>query len=127
MADTMHALTHTKPDYALCAKLALRWEEIQEMIQSGLCSVGTHSVAHVGLNRMTKEQMVYELNQSRKDVLEHLGIEPKHMSYPHSMYNDEVLQAVKEAGYKSATLGYGGSIRKGDDPYLLNRKYIVQE
>lgn len=127
MADTMHALTHTKPDYALCAKLSLRWEEIQEMVNSGLCTIGTHSVAHVGLNRMSKEQMEYELNQSRKDVQEHLGIDPTHMSYPHSMYNDEVIHAVKEAGYKSATLGYGGSIRKGDSPYLLNRKYTVQE
>lgn len=127
MPVTMHRLTHTNPDYTLCAELALQWEEFKEMINDGLCTIGTHSVSHVGLSRVNKEQIAFELNQSRKKVQEYLGIEPDHMSYPHSMYNDEVIHAVKEAGYQSAALGYGGTIRKGDNLYLLKRVYIVQE
>lgn len=44
-----------------------------------------------------------------------------------SAYNMEIANELRLVGYKSATLGYGGSIRRGMNSMLLNRNYIVQE
>ena len=55
------------------------------------------------------------------------SISVNHFSYPHSAYNMEIANELRLIGYKSAALGYGGSIRKGMEAMLLNRKYIVQK
>ena len=127
MAGGMHALTETYPDSLLCRSLALSWAELREMVDSGLCTIGSHTVSHPGLTRIGAEDCRRELTASRQIIRERLGLDAVHLSYPHSMENDEIHKMVVEAGYTSASLGYGGNIRKGDDVYRLHRKFIVQE
>ncbi len=127
MAEKMHELTGTIPDLELCKSLSLSWGEIQEMVESGLCTIGSHTVSHQGLTRISPDKCRYELRESKRIIKERTGIDAVHFSYPHSMQDDAVRKDVFEAGYVSATLGYGGSIRRGDDMHLLNRKYITQE
>ena len=127
MASTMHALTNSKPDYELCKQYALSWKQLSQMVNEGLCSIGSHTMSHVDLTRESEEMVSAELIGSKELIEKHLCIQSKHMSYPHSKWNDEIQEMVRRAGYDSATLGYGGSVRKGDNRYLLPRKYIVQE
>ena len=127
LASTMHALTNSQPDTDLCKSVSLSWEQLKQMVNEGLCSIGSHTMAHVDLPRESEEKVFAELTDTKDLIEKHLGIRPKHMSYPHSMWNDKVLEMVRKAGYESATLGYGGSVRKGDNRFLLPRKYIVQE
>lgn len=126
MAGAMHALTGTLPDLQLCKSLALSWPEIQEMVDSGLCTIGSHTVTHSGLNRIGTDACRCELEESRQVIKEKLGLDAIHLSYPHSMEDEGVRKMAAETGYVSASLGYGGSIRKGDDRYRLHRKFIVQ-
>ena len=127
MAEDMHNLTRTVPDTELSKSLSMTWDEIKEMADSGLCTIGSHSVSHPGLTRIGMEKCCFELLESKRIIKERLGLDAVHFSYPHSMQNMHVREAVAKAGYKSAALGYGGSIRKGADMYCLNRKYITQE
>lgn len=127
MADEMHAWTGTSPDLSLSRSLALTWKELREMVDSGLCTIGSHTVSHPGLTRIGAEACHQELEASRRIIKDRLGLDAVHLSYPHSMENDTVRKMAAEAGYASALLGYGGSIRKGDDVYRLHRKFIVQE
>ena len=127
MADVMHALTGTSPDLPLGRSLALSWPELREMVDSGLCTIGSHTVSHPGLTRIGAEACRQELEASRQIIKDRLGLDAVHLSYPHSMEDDAVRKMMAEAGYVSAALGYGGSIRKGDDKYRLHRKFIVQE
>lgn len=127
MAGMMHELTDTQPDLGLCRSLALSWEEIQEMVNSGLCTIGSHTISHPGLTRIGEDARRRELEDSRQIIKERIGREVFHFSYPHSMEDEDVRRAVSKAGYTSAALGYGGTIRRGDDRFRLNRKYIVQK
>lgn len=127
MAEVMHALTGTLPNPQLCQSLALSWSELREMVDSGLCTIGSHTVSHPGLTRIGAEACRQELEASKQMIKDRLGLDAVHLSYPHSMEDDAVRMSVREAGYVSAALGYGGSIRKGDDQYRLHRKFIVQE
>lgn len=127
MAGEMHALTETSPDLQICRTLALSWQELREMVDSGLCTIGSHTVSHPGLTRIGAEACRQELETSRQVIKDRLGLDAVHLSYPHSMEDDAVRTSVTEAGFISAVLGYGGSIRKGDDRYRLHRKFIVQE
>ena len=127
MAGMMHELTESQPDPELCRSLSLSWEEIKEMVEGGLCTIGSHTVSHPGLTRIGEDDCRRELEESRRIIRERLGRDAFHFSYPHSMVDEGVRKAVSKAGFSSATLGYGGTIRKGDDRFRLNRKFIVQE
>ena len=96
------------------------------MVNSGLCTMGSHTCSHPALTRVSEEKAREELTLSKQQILEHLGVEPIYLSYPHSMESPDLQDLVKLSGYKVAFMGYGGSIRKGDNPFKLNRKHIVQ-
>lgn len=127
MAALMHELTETEPDPELCQLLSLRWAEIKEMVDSGLCTIGSHTVSHPGLTRIGMDACHRELGESRRIIKEKLDVDARHLSYPHSMEDEVICKAARDAGYVSAALGYGGKIRRGDNPYRLHRKFIVQE
>lgn len=123
-AEIMHEITG---DYEInTEKHSIQWEEVKEMVKSGLCTVGSHTVSHSALTYLSPERCLYELYQSKRKIEQQLGIVVQHFSYPHSLQNSAVQQAVKNVGYKSAALGYGGRIRKGFNPYALNRVFIIQ-
>lgn len=108
------------------AGLALTWDELAEMLSSGLLTVGSHTQSHPMLTKIPTEEVRQELLESKNLIEQHLSISVNHFSYPHSAYNMEIANELRLIGYKSATLGYGGSIRRGMEAMLLNRKYIVQ-
>ncbi len=126
MRDLMHQKTNSTPDLNLCEQLSLSWNQLKEMVSSGLCTIGCHSMTHPGLTRIPKDQVQWELTESRRVIESHLPVRVKHFSYPHSMESMDIQALLKETGYRSATLGYGGTVRKGDNLFKLNRRYIVQ-
>ena len=75
---------------------------------------------------INKDEILYELTESKRVIESHLHISIKHFSYPHSMENHVIQELLKKTGYETATMGYGGTIRKGDNLYKINRRYIVQ-
>lgn len=128
MSETMHEMTHSTTDGGVTAKFSLTWEQISEMVASGLCTIGSHTVSHPGLTRLTSEKVEEELLSSKSMIENKIpGQIVRHFSYPHSMCNVDVEAAVKKAGYESAVLGYGGKIRKGDNVFRLHRNNIVQK
>lgn len=127
MRDVMHEITESEPDGNLCKDLALSWSQLREMVGSGLCTIGAHSLTHPGLTRISAGEVRDELMESKRLIEEHLPIRVEHFSYPHSMESPEIQAMLKETGYKTATMGYGGKVRKGDNLYKLNRRYIKQK
>ena len=125
MRDVMHEITESEPDMDLCREQALTWDQLKEMVDSGLCTVGSHSMTHPGLTGISGDAVRNELTESKCIIEEHLPIRVEHFSYPHSMESPEIQAMLKETGYKTATMGYGGKVRKGDNLYKLNRRYIT--
>lgn len=127
MAEEMHRVTKTSIDYDICLNEALNWTEIKEMVESGLCTLGSHTVSHPGLTRISIDDCKRELLLSKERIERMLPVVINHFSYPHSMISNSVREMVAKCGYLTAVKGYGGSIRVGDDSFCLNRKYIVQK
>ena len=126
MREYMHEKTSSSPDLSLCRKLSLSWDQLREMVDSGLCTIGGHSMTHPGLTRIPKEAICQELSDGKRIVESHLPVTVRHFSYPHSMEDANIQEKLEQLGYETATMGFGGTIRKGDNPYRLNRRYIIQ-
>jgi peptidoglycan/xylan/chitin deacetylase (PgdA/CDA1 family) len=60
---------------------------------------GSHGHSHINLCRCDKRTLRYELNHSKAVLEDMLGTQVSCISYPFGRYNQEVLEAVLEAGY----------------------------
>lgn len=126
VAAAMHEITSSTLDPTLCPELSLTWGEIREMVSGGLCTIGSHGVSHSALTLCSEEQVRFELSDSKRRLEEMLGVEVRHFSYPHSFYSDTTNRLVREAGYATAVIGYGGATRRRHGNNFFYRKFIVQ-
>lgn len=105
--------------------LPLTWAEIREMEQSGLVSFGAHTVHHPVLAYLKDaEEVRREVTDCRTILEERLGHPVRTFAYPvgkRRHISDEVLQAVKAAGYTWAVTTIDGVNTRETDPYLLRR------
>ncbi len=95
---------------------ALQWDQIAEMVGSGLCTVGNHTHHHVPPTRLDAD----ELDACSRMIAEHLGVVPRHFAYPWGVVARPAEPLVR-ARFRSAATGRVGRNRPGDDPYRLRR------
>ena len=109
--------------------LTMRWDEVAELAQSPLCTIGSHSMTHCRLSNLSREELVYELSESKKQIETHLGKTVKYVSYPFGWttdVNETVFEVAKEVGYEMGFVSHGGPIRKHDcDLYGIKREMLV--
>lgn len=125
LAEEMHRKTNTQPNYGLCNDLCLTWDDL-ELFDKKLCTIGSHGVTHTPLTQLDENEVRFELQTSKLKLEKHLNQPIQHFSYPHSFFNERTNNLVKESGYKSAVIGYGGHIRYNDKLLPLFRKNIIQ-
>ena len=79
----------------------LNWDEIKEMSAAGI-EFGSHGMTHGILPLLSKDDIQWELNESKKQMETNLGITIDTFSYPNGDYNSDIIDMVKAAGYRCA-------------------------
>ena len=92
------------------SNLFLSWEEVNSM--KDVFEVGSHGVTHSKLNKLSADELRWELEDSRNSIQEHAGVVPIALSYPHSSFSAEVQRAAIRAGYRY-TVGNGRGFNYG--------------
>lgn len=80
------------------------WEQAKEMQDSGLVDIQSHTATHCKLARVSYDQMQRELRMSKYAIEKNLGKTCDILAYPYGSYNDQTIQAAREAGYKMQIL-----------------------
>ena len=76
--------------------------ELLRELPAGLVTIGSHSVSHPHLTRITIDDARREIAES-KSFLEHLtGQEVSLFAFPYGDLNDEVVDLCREAGFRHA-------------------------
>jgi peptidoglycan/xylan/chitin deacetylase (PgdA/CDA1 family) len=75
------------------------WDQLREMQSHGMV-IGSHTVSHVDLTKLTHDALQRELTQSRTIIGRELGREPIVLAYPLGFQNGLVVQAARAAGYQ---------------------------
>jgi peptidoglycan/xylan/chitin deacetylase (PgdA/CDA1 family) len=100
---------------------------VKEMSAAGI-EFGSHSVTHPVLSRVGPEQLAHELAASKRRIEEAIGKRVDTFAYPvggEGAYNDTVLAAVRDAGYRLAVSYRTGVATPGRwDPYAIPRLAI---
>lgn len=100
----------------------LSWNEIKKMSRNGM-EIGAHTMTHPNLVEIDLKEAKNEILRSKQEIEDHTGRDCKYFAYPFYVYNEDVMNLVKTLGFEGG-LGGIGSIRKGDNPFVLNRILI---
>lgn len=95
---------------------ALSWDEVGEMVGSGLCTVGNHTHTHVSPERIDEA----ELDACSDAVATHVGVRPVHFAYPWGRPAPQARAALA-ARFRSAATGRPGRNEPATDRLLLDR------
>lgn len=112
---------------AIGKKGFLSKKDLLAMQNSGVFDIESHSVHHPHLAKISKKKVLYEVTQSKKTLSKLLGRPVNFFCYPYGSYNDQVVQAVKQAGYLLATtVHHGYADPATQNPLTLPRLSVHQ-
>ncbi len=98
----------------------LNWEQIREMISTGLVTVGAHTHTHVDLRAVGSDQIREELDRSNAAIELNTGHLPEHFTYPWGWWSEKADPLVRER-YRTATVGSTSPITADSDTATLGR------
>ena len=100
-------------------------EQILQMQNTGLIEFGSHTLSHVNLSTINDEQLLIELKKSKEEIEKITRKECEAFAYPYGKFDDKIIQAVEEIGYKNATVVKRGLFEKNDNPFIIKRIGIL--
>lgn len=93
---------------------------LREVHAKGL-EIGSHSESHRDLTKLPESELRAELSGSKSRLEDALGAPVTTFCYPYGAFDQRVVEAVKAAGYRAATVIRGGISPDLSDPYRLKR------
>lgn len=92
---------------------------VNKLLKSGW-ELGSHSLTHPDLPSISASQLEDEVAGSKEQIAEKFGVPIDFFCYPAGKFDDTVVAAVKDAGYKGATTVEEG-VATPDKPFELKR------
>lgn len=116
------AACHRVDMAAFCRDLCMGWEEIAELAEDPLCTIGAHTVKHEMLMKVPDEAAVRaEMDMSRAVLEAALGRRPQHLAYPvgdPTSAGRREFRIASELGFKTAVTTRPGVLFKAHRDHL---------
>jgi peptidoglycan/xylan/chitin deacetylase (PgdA/CDA1 family) len=108
----------------LARALFLDWGQARALAAAGM-AVGSHSVTHRALGRLSEDEQRAELNDSKRAIESAVGREVPALAFPYGWpgtYTDTTARLARAAGYRAAFTSLEGvNIPGRADPFALRR------
>jgi len=91
--------------FELCRQYCMTWEEIGQLAESPLVTIGAHTVNHPMLRKVPEKTVRTEMEMSRSVIEAALGVRPAHLSYPvgdATSAGPREYRIAAELGFKTA-------------------------
>ena len=95
---------------------------LKYLSENNLVTIGSHSLNHLDLNRVSADIAKREIKDSKTKLENIIGKSVDIFSYPFGKYNHDVKKTVIESGYKMALSYYKGN--KEHDLYTIPRRGV---
>ena len=97
--------------------ISLSWEEIKELSNDPLITIGAHTMNHICLKQQMEELVFEEMKSSKSELEKYIGKEVVHFAYPFGGEMDvskRELEIAAKVGFRTSTLNQAGSIFKSN-------------
>ena len=95
--------------------------QIQEVINSGLVELGSHSMNHLNLISILPQRYSHEIQTSKKELQKLFGTTVYTFAYPYGFYNSQLINEVKNSGYTAAVGTSESKLQSRDTLFNLGR------
>ena len=105
-----------------CREQTMTWDQVREINEDPLCTIGAHTVHHYSVGRLDEDDAYLEMFLSKGRITEELGETPKFFCYP---YGDPVsagprdFALAKRAGFEAAVTTRKGMIYREHSDHLM--------
>jgi len=114
-----------RPAFDQARHAFLSWEQAAEMHCAGV-ELGSHTVSHHNLTRLSDQELANELTESKALLREKLNIDATALAYPTGYYDARVMAAARTAGYSVAVTTEKRALDRKDAPLALPRLNICE-
>ena len=97
----------------------MNWEQIREMQNNDLITLGSHTVYHDVISALQPDDLQHEVGGTRTVIEDALGIQLYLFAFPNGIKNDfnqDALDYLSRAGFSNAVTTIPCLINLGDDP-----------
>jgi peptidoglycan/xylan/chitin deacetylase (PgdA/CDA1 family) len=95
-------------------------DEIRGLLRAGI-EIGSHGATHRALTELDDRELAREVAGSKETLERIVGAPVTSFCYPYGNFDDRVVEAVRVAGYRAATVIRGGISKDLSDPFRLKR------
>lgn len=96
-------------------------DQIQELINSDLVEIGSHTLDHLYLKSLPDKVVEKQIMESKKKFEEDYHIKIFTFAYPYGAMSPYAIQKVKDAGYTAAASVISGTLQSQDNLFFLSR------
>ena len=89
----------------------LTWDELRALAADDLIEIGSHTMTHAHLPKLSDAELRTELVGSKQAIEDHLGLRARYLAYPFGEEGERVRRAAEAAGYEAAFAAPGTSLR----------------
>ncbi len=99
------------------------WAELRELVNSELVEIGSHTVNHTIVGRLTREEAVREISESKKMLESNVHSVP-YFAYPNGSeidFSHEHRDIAVSLGYRAVLTSINGTFTARSDPFHMLR------
>lgn len=101
----------------------LTWHQVEEMLKDGM-EIGSHTMGHPNLTRISPERAKREIVESKHRLEERLHVKVTSFCYPEGYFQAKHARWVQEAGYRSGCTTTP-RIWRGHDLFMIPRVPVL--
>lgn len=102
-------------------KAFMTWAQIKEVVNTPGFELGCHSYYHPFLTKETDAGLILNTRKARQVLKEKTGKDPLTFAYPFGLYDDRVVERVKQEGFLAAFSVDVGHTTAKTDVYRIPR------
>lgn len=102
----------------------LSWDQVRELEAAGW-EIGSHTSCHEKPTKISAEECAAELEGSRETIREEIEGDCAALAYPFGLYDENVIEHTRDAGYRIAFTIDRGPADQTTDPMLVPRQILV--
>lgn len=104
--------------------VCMTWEQVKELSQSDLFTIGGHTHSHPSLYNHETEYQKEEIIGNKLLLESKLDNKVNSFAYPSGRYDKNTLMVIKDSGFKGAFTIRRGTVKKNSDLAQINRCHV---
>jgi peptidoglycan/xylan/chitin deacetylase (PgdA/CDA1 family) len=104
-----------------CGDAYLNWDQVRQLDQSGIITIGAHTIDHPDLPSETPDQQRMEIAGGKQQLEAQIGHSVSDFAYPYGDYDATTISIVQQAGFSTAVTTAAGTLQSAANRYTLPR------